>query len=1019
MSVSDMKENVFGAVIMEDAEYLYTLLSQGADPDCRDWSNRTPLHVACYTGSDACVELLIEFGANVSAVDDRNQTPREVAIFHGHQTIAAILDPSKVETLLLNSNTATQYHHHQLQHLQQLENVDSRKFLVSPRSITNSAVAAAAELLDQLSLPSSSGMNVTITGDSVGQNQNNASSSSLQQQQQSLLNPPSSATITQTITQTPPSSISTNNNNNTASPHSIKSIWEKQKHPSAFRAVGDTESVVVCMVGLPGRGKSFLSSHCARFLRWKGVPTRVFNAGDYRRRLLGAEGTHDPSFFDEKNEKAKEQREQMAHFACEDAAKFIKSHPVAVAFIDATNTNRARRKWLLDFFCPNVVPVARILFIESVCDNDEVISQNILRDKVTNGDYKGKPPKEAVESFHKRIEKYRQQYEPIDLEHDEPLSFLRVINLKQTLVANRIQGRLQTLISSFITNLHPVAQSFYLVVPGPYASNQSDTKQQQQENRNMIVKLDDLVTAAKQQFGTDSSSQQQQQTKNSNSNNNSTILTSSNVASNQDLEKLGEQIAYFVKEKINKTKSVLQTGRKRFFQEEIKRRDRRENSNDGGGGGGSASSSTSAKSGKNCNNNTNDQKQQNGGTIKKNNNNNCFNVPSIFDDHDENKFLIAYAEDSSSEKTANAVKNKLAEFHNVERWNVDPRLNQQQRGDDEDDVEDEESDDCEEAQEEDNNNNAREETQDERSEEQREQQSNLSDSKVVETISRLADAQQQKDNQQKQMMMMKPTKIIDTHKNHDERGVKNFSFNSASTFDEKSSIYVHIQIETVQWLQAMSYGLCEGMTVAEAERDYPVTIQFAFQPHTSEPLVREEMSGPDVLLYLQQHNNNSNSSNNDNSNTDKKVQDAVAAPTVDDDSSSSPQSSKPAVTMLSEQEMMKTYVTSYPKGESLRQVAVRVSNMVMQWKRTDSPLLCICSVAPATLLVAFAADLPPECACQLRLPRNTIIEVTAKHALVLRSLLKYANQQEQEQNVDFNEDDDDEQQQEQEGAAKK
>ena len=57
------------------------------------------------------------------------------------------------------------------------------------------------------------------------------------------------------------------------------------------------------------------------------------------------------------------------------------SNPVAVAFIDATNTNRARRKWLLDFFCPNVVPVSRILFIESVCEKvniDKIIKLIML-----------------------------------------------------------------------------------------------------------------------------------------------------------------------------------------------------------------------------------------------------------------------------------------------------------------------------------------------------------------------------------------------------------------------------------------------------------------------------------------------------------------------------------------------------------------------------------------------------------------------------------------------------------------
>ena len=40
---------------------------------------------------------------------------------------------------------------------------------------------------------------------------------------------------------------------------------------------------VICMVGLPARGKTYISKKLARYLNWIGIGTRVFNVGEYRR----------------------------------------------------------------------------------------------------------------------------------------------------------------------------------------------------------------------------------------------------------------------------------------------------------------------------------------------------------------------------------------------------------------------------------------------------------------------------------------------------------------------------------------------------------------------------------------------------------------------------------------------------------------------------------------------------------------------------------------------------------------
>ena len=65
------------------------------------------------------------------------------------------------------------------------------------------------------------------------------------------------------------------------------------------RAVLPSNRLVVVMVGLPARGKTFTARKIARFLQWRGWSARVFNVGNYRRERFGAKVPH--SFFNPDN----------------------------------------------------------------------------------------------------------------------------------------------------------------------------------------------------------------------------------------------------------------------------------------------------------------------------------------------------------------------------------------------------------------------------------------------------------------------------------------------------------------------------------------------------------------------------------------------------------------------------------------------------------------------------------------------------------------------------------------------
>ena len=70
----------------------------------------------------------------------------------------------------------------------------------------------------------------------------------------------------------------------------------------------ETTPLVLVMVGLPARGKTYMSRKLARYLRWQGYRARVFNVGTYRRERLGtgqAARCFDPDNVDGVNDRTR------------------------------------------------------------------------------------------------------------------------------------------------------------------------------------------------------------------------------------------------------------------------------------------------------------------------------------------------------------------------------------------------------------------------------------------------------------------------------------------------------------------------------------------------------------------------------------------------------------------------------------------------------------------------------------------------------------------------------------------
>lgn len=104
------------------------------------------------------------------------------------------------------------------------------------------------------------------------------------------------------------------------------------------------KKLVLVMVGLPARGKSFVVHKATRYIEWLGFPTRMFNVGNLRRQL-GKAG-EDAAFFNPDNQDATQLREDMAMEVLDELIDWLE-HKGHVAIFDATNTTKLRRYGLL------------------------------------------------------------------------------------------------------------------------------------------------------------------------------------------------------------------------------------------------------------------------------------------------------------------------------------------------------------------------------------------------------------------------------------------------------------------------------------------------------------------------------------------------------------------------------------------------------------------------------------------------------------------------------------------------
>ena len=266
--------------------------------------------------------------------------------------------------------------------------------------------------------------------------------------------------------------------------------------------------MVICLVGLPGRGKSFIARKLQSFLTWRGNECEVFNVGKYRRQaqadfkaqhandnqgdvngtsIRNEIGACDANFFDSKNPHAAQIRHEAASLALKDMLDWldveeespealkIPDHligskaiiPISrIAIFDATNSTKQRRQWVLEE-CTDPKKrggkVTGCVFVESVCDDEELLDEN-FRFKVRNSpDFKGMTEDEAIVDLKNRCKKYEEQYETVD---DDSQSYIKVFNLSSKLLVNHIYGRMAKVIVPSLMSWNIGSRAVYLCRSG-------------------------------------------------------------------------------------------------------------------------------------------------------------------------------------------------------------------------------------------------------------------------------------------------------------------------------------------------------------------------------------------------------------------------------------------------------------------------------------------------------------------------------------------------------------------------
>ncbi|PHH76149.1 hypothetical protein CDD82_4120 [Ophiocordyceps australis] len=280
--------------------------------------------------------------------------------------------------------------------------------------------------------------------------------------------------------------------------------------------------LVIVMVGLPARGKSYITKKLQRYLSWQQHDSRVFNVGNRRRNAVGIkvsrksrlapephrldppvqaatillngvpgqECTEPPElhldgpctsncqvvdqsakFFDPTNEQASALRNQVAMQTLEELLDYLLVQGGAVGILDATNSTIKRRQQIVDRIKARE-PKLGILFIESICHDENLLEAN-MRLKLSGPDYRDKDPAQSLDDFKSRVAAYASAYQTLGkYEEDNDMQYIQMIDVGRKLVQHRLRGFLSGGISTYLSSFNLAPRQIWITRHGQSMDNE-------------------------------------------------------------------------------------------------------------------------------------------------------------------------------------------------------------------------------------------------------------------------------------------------------------------------------------------------------------------------------------------------------------------------------------------------------------------------------------------------------------------------------------------------------------------
>jgi 6-phosphofructo-2-kinase / fructose-2,6-biphosphatase 4 len=223
--------------------------------------------------------------------------------------------------------------------------------------------------------------------------------------------------------------------------------------------------IVISTVGLPARGKTHISVAVARYLRWLGVKTHVFHLGDFRRATVG-KGKDVPEDYFHVNASPSSVllRAKILKRCRESILEFLENENGQVAIYDAVNPLAGGRRAIAKEFAKRNIET---IFIESSCDDQRIIEENVRSVKISSPDYVGWSAEDAVRDYLARIAARIPHFETMTQENESDLHWIKMMNAGERVIVNNCKfGYLSQRIVFYLLNLHIKSRQTYFARAG-------------------------------------------------------------------------------------------------------------------------------------------------------------------------------------------------------------------------------------------------------------------------------------------------------------------------------------------------------------------------------------------------------------------------------------------------------------------------------------------------------------------------------------------------------------------------